>query len=651
MARIGVLHSLSGTMSMSERPLVDAIQLAVEQVNSAGGLLGEEVETVVADGASDPEVFAAQARRLIGEEGAHTLFGCWTSASRKAVKPIIQEAGALLWYPVQYEGLEQSPNIFYFGSTLNQQIEPAVKWCLEHLGKRFFLVGSDYVFPRTANRLVRALVALHGGEIVGEQYVVLGGEDFSSAVAAIEAARPDLVFNTVNGHSNIAFYRQLAEMGRRVPVMAVSIAEEELAAIGPSAVGHYACWGYFQSLDLPANREFVAAFRARFGAQRVTSDPIASAYCQVRLWAEAVKAARSFAPDEVSRAAIGLRMAGPMGEIRIFPNHHVAKPALIGQANGDGQFDILHRSAEVIEPLPWLGMESVNLPASALIREALSELPKEISYSTRLQQEIARRKAVEEELQLLNETLEQQVKEAVEKNLDQERLLIHQSRLAETGEMIHYIAHQWKQPLNALSLVVNDVKDAFEHGDLDGAYLDGSVVHANRLIKRMADTIDDFRNFYSADKERKAFAPAQVLKEVRSIIDGSLKGHEIRLEETVEGKAELFGVPNEYGQVVLNLINNAKEALVERKVRDGWIRVGIGREGDMVWFRVSDSGGGIRADILPRIFEPHFTTKEKGSGIGLYLAKIIIEKNMGGRIEVRNTPEGAEFSVICPSHS
>ncbi len=648
MIRIGVAHSLSGPMAMSERPLVDAVRLAIEQLNAQGGLLGESIEMIVADGASCPETFAVQARRLIEEDGLRTLFGCWTSASRKAVKPVVEEAGALLWYPVQYEGLEQSPNIFYFGTTLNQQIEPATEWCLHRLGKRFYLLGSDYVFPRTANRLVRALVELHGGEIIGESYASLSEEDFSGAIEAIRAARPAVIFNTLNGNGNIAFYRQLSEADLGLPVMAVSVAEEEAAAIGTAIAGHYACWGYFQSLEGPANRDFVAAFRARFGEQRVTSDPIASAYSQVFLWADAVRAARSTEPAAVRQAAVGRKLLGPMGEITLLPNHHVTKPAFIGQADAHGQFAIVHRSAGLIEPLPWLGVETVALPAADLIKEALSALPAEIEFSTRLQQEISQRKQAEAALQQLNANLEQRVKAEVEKNLDQERLMIHQSRMAAMGEMIHYIAHQWKQPLNALSILINDIKDAFDYGELDASYMAQSVAQSQHVIANMSETMEDFRNFYRPNKEKSSFNLREILREVNAIIGGSLNNHGVRLEEDIQDDVILTGLPNEYAQVVLNLITNAKEAIRDNNIPDGWIRVSVYAENGEGVLKISDNGGGITQAMLPKIFDPYVTSKDKGSGVGLYMSKIIIEKNMGGRIDARNINGGAEFTVRCP---
>ncbi len=337
--KVGILHSLVGTMAESEKPLVDAARLAIEEINGCGGLLGRPLEAVVADGRSEPATFGCEARRLLATEGITTIFGCWTSTARKAVRREVEAAGGLLWYPVQYEGLEESANVFYTGGTLNQQVEPALDWALAELGSRFFLVGSDYVYPRTANRLAKALLVSHGGTVWGEALVPLGSVDFSDVIQRLQEAGPLIVFSTINGDSNVAFYRQLAAARlspSRYPVIAMSVAETELVSIGDSARGHLACWGYFQSLKTEANRKFIGAYRARFGSHRSTSDPIATAHTQVHLWAEAVRKAGSFEPGEVADAALGCRLASPLGGLCVRPNHHVTRSAMIGRVGATG---------------------------------------------------------------------------------------------------------------------------------------------------------------------------------------------------------------------------------------------------------------------------------------------------------------------------
>jgi urea transport system substrate-binding protein len=313
---------------------------------------------VVADGESDPAVFAAQAERLIADEEVSALFGCWTSASRKAVKEVVERHDHLLFYPLQYEGLEQSPQIVYLGAAPNQQILPAVRWSLANLGPRFFLVGSDYVFPRAANAIIRAQLARWPAEVVGEAYVRLGSHDMAGVVQAIAAAQPSVVLNTLNGDSNVAFFEALLAAGltaARTPTMSFSIAEEELQHLPAKATtGHYAAWTYFQSVAGGSNERFVRTFRERYGMDRVTSDPIEAAYTAVHLFAQAAEAAGSDDPGLV-RAAVRERSVNAPGGIMHVDgrNQHTWKTVRIGRARADGQFDVVWTSNGPVAPVPF----------------------------------------------------------------------------------------------------------------------------------------------------------------------------------------------------------------------------------------------------------------------------------------------------------
>ena len=361
--RVGILHSQRGTMAISEAPLVEAELMAIAEINQSGGVLGQRIEAIVEDGASQSAEFESKARKLIQEDQVATVFGCWTSASRKAVLPVFEVLNSLLWYPLQYEGLECSPNIFYTGSCPNQQIEPAVNWLVKNYGKRFYLIGSDYIFPLTANKIIKAQLKQLGGTVVGEDYISLGTQDIGEVITKIKQVRPDVVFNTLNGDSNVAFYRQYKSSGITaddIPIMAVSVAEAELQRIGDTAAGHYASWSYFQSLDTPNNQRFVENFQRRYGANRVTSDPIEAAYAQVYLWKQAVESAQSFEVDRVRVAAYGQKFDAPGGLIQIEPNHHIGKECRIGRILPTGQFEIVFTSERPIKPLPWLGVETYN---------------------------------------------------------------------------------------------------------------------------------------------------------------------------------------------------------------------------------------------------------------------------------------------------
>lgn len=354
--KIGVLHSLSGTMAVSEKPLVDAVRLAVEEINSRGGLLGRPVEMVVADGKSDWNLFAAEAERLIAGEKVSALFACWTSACRKALKPVVERHRHLLFYPVQYEGMEQSPNILYTGSAPNQQIVPGARWAMQQFGRRVYLVGSDYVFPRTANLIVGDLVTAANGEILGERYVPLGSGEVEAIVADIRRKNPDVVLNTLNGDSNAHFFAALGKAGLSdLPLVSFSVAEGEMRAwMGDRLSQHYGVWSYFQSLPGEANRRFVAAYQERFGAGRVTSDPIEAAYMGVHLWAQAVRDAASVEPERVNPALLRQTASGPSGIVAIDgATRHLWKMMRVGKVRPDGQFEQVFASSAPLRPAPW----------------------------------------------------------------------------------------------------------------------------------------------------------------------------------------------------------------------------------------------------------------------------------------------------------
>lgn len=357
--KVGILHSLSGTMAISEVSLKDAELMAIEEINNSGGLLGKKIEPVIEDGASDWPTFAEKAKKLLQQDKVATIFGGWTSASRKAMLPVVEQNKGLLWYPVQYEGMESSPNIFYTGATTNQQIVPAVSWLLNNKGKKFFLIGSDYVFPRTANSIIKAQLKAEGGELVVEEYTPLGHTDYSTVINKMKKVKPDVVFNTLNGDSNVAFFKQLKDAGitsKDVTVMSVSIAEEEIRGIGGEVLaGHLAVWNYFQTTDTPENKAFVEKYKEAYGEERVTDDPIEAAYIAVHLWAEAVKKAGSFEVEKVKEAAKGIEYKAPGGTVKIEgENQHLWKTVRIGEIQPDGQFKEIWNSGEPVKPDPYL---------------------------------------------------------------------------------------------------------------------------------------------------------------------------------------------------------------------------------------------------------------------------------------------------------
>lgn len=357
--KVGFLNSLSGTMAISEQTVHDSLRLAADEINADGGVLGKQLEIVSEDGQSEPTVFAEKATKLITSDCVAAVFGGWTSASRKAMLPVFEANDSLLFYPVQYEGLEASENIFYTGATTNQQIVPALDYLAEQGTKSLFLVGSDYVFPRTANKIINAYAEAHGIEVVGEEYAPLGHTDFSTIVNKVKAAGADAVFNTLNGDSNVAFFKEYNNAGLSaddMPVVSVSIAEEEVGGIGVDNIeGQLTAWNYYQTVDSPENDAFVEAFQAAYGDDRVTSDPMEAAYTSLYLWKAMVEKADSFDVADVQAAADGVTFDAPEGTVVVDgDNHHVAKTALVGRIGADGLIHTEWSSEEAIEPDPFL---------------------------------------------------------------------------------------------------------------------------------------------------------------------------------------------------------------------------------------------------------------------------------------------------------
>jgi urea transport system substrate-binding protein len=356
--RLGLLQSRTGAMMISEKSMIDAETMAVDEINARGGLLGRKVEVAIADGKSDWPTYAKEAERLIKEEKVVTLIGCWTSASRKNVLPVVEKYNHLLIYPMAYEGLEQSPNIIYTGAAPNQQIIPAVKWSIDNLGRKFFLVGSDYVWPHSVNAIVSDQLKALGGEKVGEEYIFFGSSDVANAVAAIRKARPDVIFSEVVGASNIAFYRALREAGieaGKTPVVSVSIGEDELRALQTGdMVGHYSAWNYFQSLNRKENVEFVRNFQKRYGAARVTSDVIEAAYFSVHLWAQAIRESGHTDVASIRSGLLGQSFDAPEGVISVDPaTQHTWRSFSIAKILPNRQFEVVWTSHNPIRPVPY----------------------------------------------------------------------------------------------------------------------------------------------------------------------------------------------------------------------------------------------------------------------------------------------------------
>ncbi|MDX2529696.1 urea ABC transporter substrate-binding protein [Streptomyces europaeiscabiei] len=357
--KVGLLNSLSGTMAISEVTVHNALLLAVKEINAAGGVLGKKLKPISQDGASDWPTFAEKAEALITDDKVVATFGCWTSASRKAVKPVFERYKSLLFYPVQYEGLEQSPYIFYIGATTNQQIVPALDYLKKQGLTRLYLVGSDYVFPRTANKIIKAYAQAQGMKVVGEDYAPLGSTEFSTIVNKVKDAGADAVFNTLNGDSNVAFFKEYKSAGlaaKSLPVLSVSIAEEEVKSIGTQYLeGQLTAWNYYETTPGAANTKFVAAYQAAYGKDKPTSDPMEAAYISLYLWKEMVEKAGSFDVPKVKKASGGIELDAPEGKVTVDgATQHVYKTARIGRIGSDGLIEEVWNSGKPIKPDPYL---------------------------------------------------------------------------------------------------------------------------------------------------------------------------------------------------------------------------------------------------------------------------------------------------------
>jgi len=355
--KIGILHSLSGTMAISESPLVDVYLATIDITNEQGGILGREVISVIADGKSDWDTFALEAERLIVEEEVDVVVGGWTSASRKAMLPVFEKYDHLLIYPIQYEGLEYSENILYTGAVPNQQILPAVDWAKNNLGEKIFLVGSDYVFPRAANEIIKDYIKDTGGQIVGEGYRPLGDNNFSAIIEDIESSNPDVILNTINGESNIAFFKALHDQGihPETPVISFSITENEISDIGIEfADGTFLAWNYFSTIDSLENKEFVSTFETRLLQDTRLTDPIEAAYVGLVLYLNAVELVESTDPTLVRQALKGTTFTAPEGIVGIDPDtNHLAKSFRISEILENGETRIIFSTNGYILPQPF----------------------------------------------------------------------------------------------------------------------------------------------------------------------------------------------------------------------------------------------------------------------------------------------------------
>ncbi len=640
---IAAIHSLSGTMEFSESPLLAAEMAAVDEINKSGGLLGREIRLIYKDGASDAARFGHLVNKLINQFGPLSIFGCWTSASRKVVRQVVESGSSLLWYPLQYEGLEESRSIVYTGMLPNQQIEPILNRLIGSGRRNIIFVGSDYVFPRVAGQFVKTLLPSYNGKLIEEIYIPLGERNLSWLINRIIELNPDALINGINGDSNVAFFRALKNAGitsGEIPVYSLSLSEVELSLDPEAMAGHFACWSYYSTLNTPESREFSDKMKNTTSGGIPLSDPVATAYSQIYLWKNAVESNNTFDPVILSNNIEDVVYNnGPLGPLKICSNRHAAHKPLIAVATVDGVFQIVDDSSGSIEPEPWMGIGKTDLRRKDFIRAALEAYPEVLhnAWQERLNIEI--------------------FKQNIQKERRTEKeYLIQERKNSELGRMLGVIAHQWKQPLNSLAIIVADIEDAYKFGALDEDYINGFVKEAQEVILFLSDTVDDFRNYYLPGKETQHFFPVEAIESTfRILLPRFLtSGIQVKIELDSIAGLEVSGGRNEFRQVIMNLINNAREACLQRISEEPGISTRtihiIGYKKDStVEIIIEDDGGGIPDAMSEHLFHAFYTTKKSsGSGLGLHLARSIIEDHMKGSLNGENRGQGARFVIRLP---
>lgn len=640
--KIGLLHSLTGVMAISEKNLLLAELLAIEEINNSGGIMGRTIEPVIVDGCSDPAIFKAEAEQLLSEN-INILFGCWTSSSRKAVRDVVEKADGVLWYPIQYEGLEESKNIIYTGSCTNQQVLPAIAWACENLGKKAVLIGTDYIFPRTANLLIRNQIEKTNGEILQEVYVDFSEKNFHKIVKEIKKMQPDVVFSTLNGEGNIHFYKEYQKQGitaQDIPIMNFSLAETECKHI-QYMEGHLACWGYFQSIESAGNKEFIDKFQKKHGSEMVTSDPIVTAYTQIYLFKKAAEIARSFETSKILKAIAFVKLDCLLGTIEVQQNHHITRHAYIGKVKEAGRFELLWKSDQMITPRPWLGIEEYAVDNIDFIKKAMASYPALIEQNIQLRKVIVERDSANQQLRKSEEKLQNERSKAEKAN-------------AAKSEFLANMSHEIRTPLNGI-FGFTDILCEAETDETKKEYLriiktsseyllgvineilSLSKIESGKYVKT-EEVVNMCEFAYSISE---AFKKQCENKKLKFLFDCD----EALITEIVVDKQAVHKIIN---NLVGNAIKFTECGYVSLQLK--LVEANITK----IEIIVKDTGVGLNEQKQKKMYEAfeqgeHYLNKRQdGTGLGLSIVKKLVDL-LGGNINVVTEEHvGTEFSIVLP---